>query len=47
MFAGLGLNGSTYDNQYPPFGDPSGKNIRLINPDNEDSSLIRYFAIGY
>lgn len=44
---GLGVFGSTFDNQYPPFCTPAGAGLTVINPDNEDTSLIRYIAIGY
>jgi hypothetical protein len=47
VIAGLGVSGSTFDSQNPPFATPMGTGFRLTNPDDQDSSLVRYIAIGY
>lgn len=44
---GMGVIGDYRDQNDAPYCTPSGTSLLLYNPDTNQSSLIRWFAIGY
>lgn len=44
---GMGVVGDPLDQNDAPYCTPIGTTLRLYNPDTNQSSLIRWFAVGY